>query len=87
MVELVDTRVLEARAIVREGSSPFLGTIFRSYIVKQTTFENIYNKERFVANGKRDTKFIDGIEYIKLIKQGTQREVLVRRDYLKKVNT
>jgi len=55
--------------------------------MKQAVFENIYNKERFVAGGKRDTKFIDGIEYVKLIKQGTQREVLVRRDYLKKVNT
>jgi len=55
--------------------------------MKQAVFENIYNKERFIASGKRDTKFIDGIEYVKLIKQGTQREVLVRRDYLKKVNT
>ena len=73
MVELVDTLVLEASAIVREGSSPFLGTILGSIIMKQAVFENIYNKERFVAGGKRDTKFIDGIEYVKLIKQGTQR--------------
>lgn len=55
--------------------------------MKQTTFENVYNKERFVSRGKRDTKFIDGIEYVKLIKEGTQREVFVRRDFLKKVNT
>lgn len=87
MVELVDTRVLEARAIVREGSSPFLGTNLRRFIMKQATFENMYNKERFVSRGKRDTKFIDGIEYVKLIKEGTQREVFVRRDFLKKVNT
>ena len=87
MVELVDTLVLEASAIVREGSSPFLGTNLRRFIMKQTTFENMYNKERFVSSGKRDTKFIDGIEYVKLIKEGTQREVFVRRDFLKKVNT
>ena len=53
--------------------------------MKPAIFENIYNKERFVAQGKRDTKFIDGIEYVKLFKEGTQREVLVRRDFLKKV--
>ena len=87
MVELVDTLVLEASAIVREGSSPFLGTIYRRVTMKQTTFENVYNKERFVSRGKRDTKFIDGIEYVKLVKEGTQREVFVRRDFLKKVNT
>lgn len=55
--------------------------------MRTITFENIYNKERFVSRGKRDIKFIDGIEYVKLIKEGTQREVLVRRDFLKKVNT
>jgi hypothetical protein len=55
--------------------------------MKTVTFENIYNKERFVSQGKRDTKFIDGIEYVKLVKEGTQREVLVRRDFLKKVNS
>ena len=87
MVELVDTRVLEARALVREGSSPFLGTIYRRFIMKQATFENVYNKERFVSRGKQDKKFIDGIEYVKLVKEGTQREVFVRRDFLKKVNT
>ena len=87
MVELVDTLVLEASAIVREGSSPFLGTIYRRYNVKQTTFENIYNKERFVLRGKPDKKIIDGIEFIKLIKEGSVREVFVRRDFLKKVNT
>ena len=88
MVELVDTRVLEARAIVREGSSPFLGTIYsREITMRQTTFENIYNKERFVMIGKPEKKLIDGIEFIKLFKEGTQREVFVRRDFLKKVNT
>ena len=86
MVELVDTLVLEASAIVREGSSPFLGTILRSNIMKEAVFENIYNKEKFVSRGKRDSKFIDGIEYIKLFKKDTLREVFVRKDFVKKVN-
>lgn len=86
MVELVDTLVLEASAIVREGSSPFLGTIQRRVIMKEAIFENIYNKEKFVSRGKRDSKFIDGIEYIKLFKKDTLREVFVRKDFVKKVN-
>jgi hypothetical protein len=53
--------------------------------MKQTFFENIYNKEKFVSYGKKDTKFIDGIEYWKLYKYDTKREVLVRKDFLKKV--
>lgn len=54
--------------------------------MKQITFENIYNKERFIAQGKRETKFIDGIEYVKLYKEGTERPVFVRWDFLKRVN-
>jgi len=64
-----------------------LGTIFKESKMKQTTFENIYNKERFVLQGKPYKKFIDGIEFIKLTKEGSMREIFVRRDYLKKVNS
>ena len=53
--------------------------------MKQTIFENIFNKEKFESYGKRDIKIIDGIEYWKLFVQGTKREVLVRKDFLKKV--
>ena len=84
---MVYTVVLEATAERHEGSSPFLGTIFRSITMRQTTFENIYNKERFVTIGKPEKKFIDGVEFIKLLKEGTRRELYVRRDFLKKVNT
>ena len=88
MVELVDTLVLEASAIVREGSSPFLGTInSKEMTMRQTIFENIYNKERFVMVGKPEKKFIDGVEFIKLLVEGTRREVFVRRDFIKKVNS
>jgi hypothetical protein len=55
--------------------------------MKKVIFENIYNKERFTLAGKQEKKFIDGVEYIKLVREGTQRELLVRRDFLKKVNT
>lgn len=54
---------------------------------KKKTFENIYNKERFTVSGKFQSKFIDGIEYVKLCLEGTNREVFIRKDFLKKVNT
>ena len=87
MVELVDTLVLEASAIVREGSSPFLGTIYKEIIMKQITFENIYNKERYISHGKRYTKFIDGVEYIKVVAEKGRHEVLIRKDFVKKVTS
>lgn len=54
---------------------------------KKKTFENIYNKERFTMSGKPQSKYIDGIEYVKLCLEGTSREVFVRRDFLKKINS
>ena len=83
---MVYTVVLEATALVHGGSSPLLGTRHRSFIMKEATFENIYNKEKFVSRGKRDSKFIDGVEYIKLFKKDTLREVFVRKDFVRKVN-
>jgi len=54
--------------------------------MKTVTFENIYNKEQFYSSGKKDVRIIDGIEYWKMYKKDTKREVLVRKDFLKKVN-
>ena len=88
MAELVDALDLDSSVEICEGSSPFLGTIYSKEItMRQTTFENIYNKERFVMTGKPEKKFIDGIEYVKLVKEGTQHAGFVRRDFLKKVNS
>ena len=55
--------------------------------MRMIIYENIYNKERFVLVGKPEKKFIDGIEYVKLVKEGTQRAGFVRRDFVKKVNS
>lgn len=56
--------------------------------MKTITFENIYNKEKFTCNHKslQDVRVIDGIEYLRVFKFGTQREVLIRKDSLKKIN-
>lgn len=55
--------------------------------MKTITFESIYNKEKFTCNTKslQDVRVIDGIEYLRVFKFGTQREVLIRKDSLKKV--
>ena len=49
-------------------------------------YENIYNKEKFTCNDNRAVKVIDGVEYLKVFKEGTTREVFVRSDFLRKVN-
>lgn len=56
--------------------------------MKTLTFENIYNKEKFTCNYKslQDVRTIDGVEYLRVFKFGTQREVLIRKDSLKKVS-
>ncbi len=55
--------------------------------MKMVTFENIYNKEKFYISCKKDVRIIDGIECWKVFKKDTKREVLVRKDFLKKVNS
>lgn len=53
--------------------------------MKKVFFENIYNKEKFYCHNLNDIRTIDGIEYIRVFRNGTQRDVLVRKDSLKKV--
>lgn len=53
--------------------------------MKQITFENIFNHERFRCNDVRDIQIIDGVEYLKVNKIGNERVLLMRKDSLKKV--
>ncbi len=53
--------------------------------MKTLYFENIRNRERFYCKNARDIHMIDGVEYIKVFRLGTQREVLVKKETLKKV--
>lgn len=53
--------------------------------MKTLTFENIYNKEKFTCPDVKDVRLIEGVEYLRVFKFGTQREVLVKKDSLKKV--
>jgi hypothetical protein len=53
--------------------------------MKSTHFENIVNKERFVCPDPTAIRLIDGIEYIRVLRESNRRECLVRRDSLRKV--
>ena len=53
--------------------------------MKSTHFENIVNKERFVCSDPTDVRVIDGIEYLRVLRESNRRECLVRRDSLRKV--
>lgn len=52
--------------------------------MKTVYLENLRNKEKFVCHNINDTQVIDGIEYLRVFKYGTQRDCLVRKDHLRK---
>ena len=51
----------------------------------QTMLENIYNKELFIPATSSESKFVDGIEYIKVVRLSNQKDAMVRKDSLKEV--
>jgi hypothetical protein len=53
--------------------------------MKAYYFENLLNKEQFICRDLNDVRLIDGIEYLRVFKYGTQRDCLVRKDSLKKI--
>tara|TARA_R110000868_G_scaffold360741_1_gene622775 strand:- start:296 stop:475 length:180 start_codon:yes stop_codon:yes gene_type:complete len=53
--------------------------------MKAVYFENILNKEKFYCTDMKDIRSIDGIEYLRVFKYGTQRDCLIRKDSLKKI--
>ncbi len=53
--------------------------------MKTIYFENIRNREQFYCNDLKNIRLIDGVEYLRVVKVGTQRDMLVKRDSLRKV--
>jgi len=47
--------------------------------------ENIYNKELFIPAISPESKFVDGIEYTKVVRLSNQKAAMVRKDSLKEV--
>ena len=67
------------------GSSPTITTIKKGNIMKTVYFESYRNKEKFECRDLNDVRMIDGIEYLRVFKFGTQRDCLVRKDQLRKL--
>lgn len=53
--------------------------------MKTVYFENIRNGEKFYCRNLKDVQKIDGTEYLRVFKFGTQRDCLVKKDVLKKI--
>lgn len=53
--------------------------------MKIVYFENIRNKEKFYCRNTKDIQLIDGVEYLRVFRMGTQRDCLVKKDTLRKV--
>ena len=54
--------------------------------MKAMTFVNERNGEQVVCNDTRMIETIDGVEYLVVHRPGTDRQFLMRKDALKKVN-
>ncbi len=53
--------------------------------MKVTYFENMRNKEKFSCKDTKDVQVIDGTEYLRVVRQGTQHECLIKKDLLRKI--
>ena len=54
--------------------------------MKPVYFENIRNRERFYCTDVCDVREIDGIRYLRVFREGTQRDCLVRQDQLRRLS-
>jgi hypothetical protein len=54
--------------------------------MKTVYFESYRNRERYECRDLKDIRSIDGVEYLRVFKIGTQHECLVRKDQLKKIS-
>jgi hypothetical protein len=52
--------------------------------LKPILFENRVNGEKVLCQNPRDKQWIDGVEYLKVQRQNSSREFLMRKDALTK---
>ena len=55
--------------------------------MKETMFENIFNRDKFACANPRDIEVIDGVKYLKVHPMNNARVILMRKDALVKVNS
>jgi hypothetical protein len=54
-------------------------------VMKTTYFENVRNREKFFCKNLKDIQKIDGVDYLRVFRMGTQRDCLVKLDSLRKI--
>jgi ribosomal protein L19E len=62
-----------------------MGTKEKKMKTKTVYFENIRNKEKFFCTNMKDIQKIDGVDYLRVFRMGTQRDCLVKLDSLRKI--
>ena len=53
--------------------------------MKTFYFQNVRNREKFYCKNTKDIQMIDGVEYMRVFRVGTQHDVLVKKELLQKV--
>lgn len=53
--------------------------------MKTIYYENVRNRERFYSRNNTDVQMIDGVEYLRVFRLGTQRDCLVKKEILKRI--
>jgi len=53
--------------------------------MKTIYFENLRNREKFYCKNAKDIQVIDGVEYLRVFRLGTQRDCLMKKESLKKI--
>ena len=86
-VQFLSSAVEQHLDMVEVTSSILVGTTnyIQEVTMKTIYFENIRNREQFYCNDLKNVQLIDGIEYLRVFKLGTQRDMLVKKDSLRKV--
>jgi hypothetical protein len=53
--------------------------------MKTIYFENLRNKEKFYCKDIKAIQLIDGVEYLRVFRLGTQRDCLMKKESLMKI--
>jgi hypothetical protein len=53
--------------------------------MKQVFFENLLNREKFYCTDTKDIRIIEGVEYLRVFKLGSQRDCLIKKSTLRRI--
>jgi hypothetical protein len=53
--------------------------------MKRVFFENLLNREKFYCTDIKDIRIIEGVEYLRVFKLGSQRDCLIKKSTLRRI--